>query len=423
MAERAQLVLALEKAAWVVTLAERLWRALPEPPRLRSQLARIVASDRTFRGAMRRSKPLLVQRPTLEPACLSPRPSPVADWDLLHLSSYRDLADWLGLEGNELSWFAGLEGGERRSGPGPLRHYRFVMVDKCAGEVRLLEAPRPRLRQLQRRILHGILDHVPPHSSAHGFVRGRGIATFALPHVGRSMVLRMDLWSFFSSIPASRVFATFSTLGFSERVARLLTGLTTLETPPDVLASLPSPDSEPSIRSRRRLVALLRTRHLPQGAPTSPALANLCALGLDRRLEGLASTIGAVYTRYADDLVLSGDDGFARRASSVAASVRAIARDEGFEINEKKTRWMRPSARQEVAGVVVNRKLGVTRASFDALKATLHNCARNGPVIENRENVADFRAHLMGKVAHVAQLDPRRGKKLRILFERIRWDG
>jgi hypothetical protein len=422
MAERAEVVVGLQSAVWIRTLADRLWRALPEPPPFRRQLIALILSDKTFRTAMRRSKQLAIVRPTLEPAQPPARAEPIARWNLPSLASDGDLAAWLGLGVGELAWFAGVHGGERNAGPGKLRHYRFVIVDKDNGNIRLLEAPRPRLRELQRKILRDILDRVPAHSSAHGFVRGRGIASFARPHVKKAMVLRVDLQSFFSSIPAPRIFALFSTLGFPERVARLLTGLTTIETPSDVLASLPKPTTESSALERRRLVTLLRERHLPQGAPTSPALANLCGLALDRRLDALALTMGATYTRYADDLVLSGGEEFARGATRAVESIRAIAREEGFSINDAKTRWMRASSRQRVAGVVVNEKLGVARDAFDRLKATLHNCAKTGPEAQNREGVADFRAHLLGKVAHVAHLDPRRGARLRAFFDSIRWD-
>ncbi len=422
MAERAEVVFGLQPAVWIRTLAYRLWRALPEPPPFRGQLVALILSDRTFRTATRRAKQLAILRPTLEPAELPVRAEPVASWQLPNLASDGDVAAWLGLGVGQLAWFAGVNGGERKAGPGKLRHYRFVIVEKGAGDVRVLEAPRPRLRELQRRILHGILDRVPAHPNAHGFVRGRGITSFARPHVGKAIVLRVDLRSFFSSIPASRVFALFSTLGFPERVARLLTGLTTIETPGDVLASLPRPTSEATVLARRRLVSLLRERHLPQGAPTSPALANLCALALDRRVEALALAMGATYTRYADDLVLSGGEAFARGATRAVESIRAIAREEGFTINDAKTRWMRSSSRQHVAGVVVNEKLGVARDAFDRLKATLHNCARTGPEAQNREGVGDFRAHLLGKVAHVAHVDPGRGARLRAIFNRIRWD-
>jgi hypothetical protein len=163
------------------------------------------------------------------------------------------------------------------------------------------------------------------------------------------------------------------------------------------------------------------TRHLPQGAPTSPALANLAALRLDRRLSGLARRAGVVYTRYADDLTFSGGDDLAQARARFGALVAVIAGEEGFALNHRKTRLMRRGVRQHVTGVVVNVRPNVRRTDFDALKAILTNCARLGPATQNRAGLADFRAHLAGRVAQMASIHAGRGAKLRELFARIVW--
>src|SRR5262249_23774937 len=153
------------------------------------------------------------------------------------------------------------------------------------------------------------------------------IKTFASPHAGRRIVLRLDLCDFFPSVPASRVHALFREAGYPRRVARLLTGLCTTVTPEDAF-----PESigatEVGWKTRRRYAA----RHLPQGAPTSPALANLCAYRLDVRLAALAESLGAAYTRYADDLAFSGDEEFERGIKRIHVQVCRIALDEGFEV-------------------------------------------------------------------------------------------
>jgi hypothetical protein len=162
--------------------------------------------------------------------------------------------------------------------------------------------------------------------------------------------------------------------------------------------------------------------HLPQGAPTSPALANLCTWRLDARLSALAAAAGAVYTRYADDLAFSGDETFARSAARFAVQVIRSAAQEGFAVNAGKTRFMRQGARQQLCGVVVNARTNVRREEYDRLKAILHNCALHGPAAQNREGATDFRAHLLGRIGWVAQVHPQRGEKLRASFARIRWD-
>ncbi|WP_345812433.1 reverse transcriptase family protein [Paraburkholderia sp. PREW-6R] len=267
-------------------------------------------------------------------------------------------------------------------------------------------------------MLHGLLDKVPAHESVHGFRRGRSTLSFAAPHVGKAVVIRFDLTDFFASVHAGRIDAIWRALGYPGEVARCLTGLCTNRVPS---ARLLAPDLRERFdwQERRRY----RDRHLPQGAPSSPALANLCAYRLDLRLAGLARSLGARYTRYADDLAFSGDGDLARMAERLAIRVAAIAIEEGFTVNLRKTRVMRAGARQHLAGVVVNRHPNLMRPEFDRLKAVLTNCVRHGPRSQNREGLEDFRAHLAGRVAHAERLNAARGGKLRAIFDAIEWEG
>ena len=253
----------------------------------------------------------------------------------------------------------------------------------------------------------------PPHDSAHGFRPGRSITTFAAPHVGQAIVLKMDLRDFFVSITSARVTAIFLTAGYPEPVARMLSGLCTNTVPTQVMhqvarAAPDGPGSTMPWQDQRPYAC----PHLPQGSPTSPALANLAAYRFDARLAALSAAAGAVYTRYADDLVFSGDDSFARSVHRFSTQVAAIAIEEGFAIQHRKTRIMRQGVRQRAAGIVINQKINMARDDYDRLKAILCNCVRHGPAEQNRSNVADFRAHLAGRVAHAARLNPDRGQKL-----------
>ena len=207
-------------------------------------------------------------------------------------------------------------------------------------------------------------------------------------------------------------------------MARLLAGLCTNTVPRAVLARAAGSGTE---RERAQAAAIWRAGqlygrpHLPQGAPTSPALANLAAYRLDARLAGLARAAGADYTRYADDLVFSGGEDFARSIGRFPTHVAAIALEEGFAVQHRKTRVMRRGCRQRAAGVVINDKINMPRDDHDRLKAILCNCVRHGPHGQNRAGVPDFRAHLAGRVAHAARLNPERGRRLSRLFEQIAW--
>jgi hypothetical protein len=200
-------------------------------------------------------------------------------------------------------------------------------------------------------------------------------------------------------------------MGYPESVAAPLTGIAT-NAAPRVVWRGEAPD----------LRIVYGRPHLPQGAPTSPALANLMAYRLDCRLAGLARSAGAAYTRYADDLAFSGGEEFERGVTRFAAHAAAIATEEGFAIKHRKTRVMRQGVRQELAGVVVNRKAGLRRREVELLEAILTNCVRHGAESQNRSGVANFRAHLEGRVGYVTMIDAVKGQRLRRLLVAIDWE-
>jgi RNA-directed DNA polymerase len=342
---------------------------------------------------------------------MRPAEGPPSTWDLPALPTPAALAEWLQMDLPHLDWFADCHGREAKGSLDPFRHYSYVWRLKRSGKSRLFEVPKPRLRALQRRVLHEVLDRIPPHEAVHGYRRGRSVATYSRPHCGQAIVLRFDLTDFFPSIPASRVHALFRMAGYPVPVARLLTGLCTNVVPGEVLAA----------RTHDRPWTCYRSPHLPQGAPTSPALANLCCHRLDCRFAGLAESLDAHYTRYADDLAFSGGPALEKSARRFQVLVCRIALEEGFEINTRKSRFMRQGVRQQLAGVVLNRHLNSRRDEYDRLKAILTNCLRHGPASQNRDGHLDFKAHLAGRIAYVSMLNPGRGQRLRAAFDRVIW--
>jgi RNA-directed DNA polymerase len=339
------------------------------------------------------------------------------DWPLAAVPSVGDLAAALELSDGQLAWLADVRGLERTVTAERLRNYRYAAIPRRSGLPRLIEAPKLRLKEIQRWILREILDHVPVHEAALGFVRGRSVIDHARRHSGRHVVLRLDLADFFASVSAGRVFGIFRTLGYDRAVAHVLTGLTTNTVPQHVWQVVHEAAGSAPVTARFHLGRALATPHLPQGSPTSPALANLAAFRLDRRLSGLAAAQGLGYSRYADDLTFSG----ARLRAGGAGFpglVARIVREEGFALNEDKTALRTGAARQSVCGIVVNVAPNVTRAEYDRLKAILHNAARHGPA---GQGPAAERAHLEGRIAWVASLNPARGDRLRRRFQQIDW--
>lgn len=325
------------------------------------------------------------------------RPIPAfAALPLPRLTSPDELADWLALPPEQLVRFTDPRGLSALNPVSFARHYHCHLIPKRDGTLRLIEEPKPLMKRLQRRILHGLLDHVPAHPAAHGFVKGRNCITAAASHAGEAMVLSFDLADFFPSVSYARLYALFRSLGYPRAVALALTDMTTAITPPEVLQT-------PHLAAR----PLLQHRHLPQGAPTSPALANLCAFRLDQRIATLARRIGAHYTRYADDLTFSGDPHIAK---VLTRAVPEIAHVEGFRLNPTKTRSASQAQRQTVTGLTVNAHVNIPRADYDRLKATLHHLSR--PEDPRRTDPA-FLARLQGQIAWVESVAPAKGATLR----------
>jgi hypothetical protein len=346
-------------------------------------------------------------------------------WPIAPLASVAELAERLELSEGQLAWLADVRGMERTVTAERLRNYRYRTLARRGGLPRVIEIPKARLKEVQRWILHAILDEIPAHRAAHGFVRGRSVAGHAASHSGRAVVLRLDLKDFFASVSAGRVYGIFRTVGYPPAVAHALTGPTTNALPPSVWATVEplDPAVDPRlVQARFWLGRQLATPHLPQGAPTSPALANLAAFRLDRRLGGLARRLGFSYSRYADDLVFSSRRPVRRDLAALQSGAASVVADEGFRLNPAKTMVRSAAARQSVCGVVVNVHPNVVRTEYEALKAILWNCARHGAATQNRSGHPDFQAHLRGRIACVASLNPARGAKLVRRFAEIDWD-
>jgi RNA-directed DNA polymerase len=415
--ERAVLALG-HRWRWLQPLAQRYIVEFANSTRpTHRSLVRFLLHDPEFAGAwMIDSQKITVAQWLTEGQRMQPV-SAAGAWNVPSIESAGELAAWLGITPVELDWFADLKGLTTRPQSGPrLRHYHYQVRAKGSGGIRLIEAPKLRLKNMQQQILSAILDHIPPHPAVQGFCKGRSIKTFVAPHVGRRVVLRMDLENFFPSISRPRIQAFFRTAGYPGSVAGALGGICTHATPREVWL-------QHELQFDPRLViearGLYRLPHLPQGAPASPALANFCAYRVDCRLTGLARSAGAVYTRYADDLAFSGGDDFERRVQRFSTHVAAILHEEGFSVHHRKTRIMRQGVRQYLAGLVANQSVNVIRADFDALKATLTNCLRSGPESQNHEAHVDFRAHLAGRVGFVEMINPAKGKRLRAILDRI----
>jgi len=284
-----------------------------------------------------------------------------------------------------------------RPGSQPGAPYVDFEIPKARGGTRTISAPRAPLRAVQRQIYAEILAQVPVHDAAHGFVVGRSTLTNAEPHVGAALLLKTDIREFFPSIHYWRVRGLFFMLGYDARVAATLAGLCTRR------AALQ--------RDGARVVVWPGL--MPQGAPTSPAIANLACRRLDARLSGLATKLGARYTRYADDLSFSFHE--PERVASLDVGrcfwwIDQILQQEGFAEHPSKRQVLRPHRRQLVTGIVVNERPTVPRPARRAFRALLHNCQAHGVASQARGR-DDFADYLRGFAAYVQMIQPGLGAR------------
>ena len=292
-------------------------------------------------------------------------------------------------------------------------HYARFKIPKRTGGERLISAPMPRLKEAQHWVLHNILEKVALHDSAHGFCAGRSIVSNAKPHVGAEVVINLDLRDFFPSVSYQRVKGLFKSFGYSQAAATIF-GL--LCTEPEV--------EEVTLDGRTYYVATSE-RHLPQGAPTSPALTNILCRRLDRRLAKMAAEAGFVYTRYADDLTFSATGDNLRHICNVLDRAYSIVAHEGFTVHPEKTRVLRDSRQQEVTGIVVNSQPNISKKTLKRFRAVLYQVEKDGPAGKHWGNSPDVIASLQGFANYVYMVNPEKGRELqeraRAVSEKYGW--
>lgn len=298
------------------------------------------------------------------------------------LTSVDDVCTLLGIDAKQLARMM-------RPGNQPGSAYVEFEVPKAKGGTRRLAAPRGPLRRVQRKILDQLLAKVPHHDAAHGFVPGRSTVTNARAHERAALVIKTDLKDFFPTVHYRRVVGMFEALGYGHAVASTLAALTTYR---------------PKLPDGR----VVWPGVLPQGAPTSPALANLACRRLDARLSRLAAKYDATYTRYADDLTFS----FAQLPSIAVGRflwwVDSICQHEGFTEHPSKRKFLRANTQQRITGIVVNQDVHVPRADRRRFRAMLH-AARTKGIDAAAAGREDFRAYLAGYAAYVHMVQPELG--------------
>lgn len=257
----------------------------------------------------------------------------------------------------------------------PESFYRTFRIPKKSGGERIISEPLPDLKEIQRWILDEILSNIRVSGFAKAYVRRRSIRKNAEFHIGKNVVLTIDIKDFFPSIGFGRVYNLFTRLGYSDSVSAMLSNL------------------------------CCWNGGLPQGAPTSPTLSNLLMINFDKRVAGFIRKNKINYTRYADDLTFSGDF----EPGKVIKFVRGILPDFGLQINEKKVRVRKPGQRQEVTGVIVNEKIQAPREMRKKLRQSVYYIEKYGLAshLDKTENTkANHIYHLLGIANFILFLNP-----------------
>lgn len=264
------------------------------------------------------------------------------------------------------------------------------------GRYRDIQNPIDALKNVQKNILARFLSPVPVMAHVGAYVPGRSCRDTAAQHVGKGVIISLDIRDFFPSVRRSMVKRYLHRrIGYGYRVASLLAELMTY------------------------------SNFVPQGAPTSGLIANLIAHDrFDQRILRDLKELDPqwAYTRYSDDIDLSHPEvQEPDRLTAVIALVRDAIENAGFRLNQKKTKVEPRWKRQKVLGMVVNEKVNIPRYEYMRTRSIIHNCLVDG--FDNQykragmNSVSGLKAHLRGKLAFFKQVDPIKAQRLKDQFD------
>jgi RNA-directed DNA polymerase len=293
---------------------------------------------------------------------------------------------------------------------------------------RTICVPSPPLMQLQRWLVDRVLNYGSPHSASTAFALDSKILDAAEPHAECRWLIKVDIQNFFESISEIAAYRVFHDhFGFQELVSFEMARLCTRQ------------GSSSAFRSRSRWKAgreryteipsygKANIGHLPQGAPTSPMLANLSVCAMDERFLTIAETESLTYTRYADDLFFSttASKYTRKEAGALITKIYGVLRAHGFSPNTSKTSVSPPGARKLVVGLTVDGEHPRLRREFkQGLRMHLHHCKRDVATHADRRKfaaIAGLQNHLRGLLSYAKQIEPEYGVRMIEEFNEIDW--
>lgn len=260
------------------------------------------------------------------------------------------------------------------------RLYKQISIPKRSGGIRILNVPPIALKEIQRWILDNILYKVQPEPCATGFMPNKSIISNAAPHLKKKYVLKMDIKDFFPSITFYEIRNIFFEFGYEKSIATALANICTYQ------------------------------NKLPQGAPTSPYLANLVCRNMDKRIFKLCQKHQISYTRYADDITVSGSS----KIFWLKNVIEEIIVQYQFSLNNEKTVFLKPGDRKRITGIIVNEKLSVPRSVTRNLRKEIYFLKKFG--LDEHLQKIDFEgtpeqyiSHLYGVASYVKMVELNKG--------------
>jgi len=319
------------------------------------------------------------------------------------LNSFVDVANALEVTPSKLQWLI------YERGASNIDHYLRYEIPKKSGGKRLISSPKKDMKKTQKWILENILIHLDVDIAAMAFQKGLSIIDNASLHVKSKIVVRIDIKDFFPTITFPRVRGFFESLGYNPGVASVFALICTDS--PKIILKQESIDGEKNNKDYPHFIAI-GERSLPQGACTSPSLANLICRKIDSRLKGYSTKSGWKYSRYADDLIFSTtlEDSAPHR---LIKSISSIISEEGFKVNQSKTRLMRAPNRQTVTGLVVNNEVTLSRRDLKRMRAFFHQCSSKGLDFMSEKIGKDALSVARGYISYVEMVSPTIAEKFR----------
>ncbi len=273
-------------------------------------------------------------------------------------------------------------------------NYHTVVIHRGRGHKnRILSIPNNLLKLVQRRILDRYLYQLETSEYSTAYCKGKSLLDNASPHIGKECVLKLDISHFFDSITDDSVYLVFKRLGLSVPATSLLTHLCTYK------------------------------GKLPQGAPTSPYIANLIMKRFDEKLGKWCENRNITYTRYCDDMTFSGDRTDLRK-SNIFGKVTVLLNNMNLKLNDKKTIFISSSQQQRVTGIVVNEKTAIPRELRRSIRQEVYYCTKFG-VEENIQHKGldmtkeKYLHSLLGRISFALQINPENSEML-IYFDTVK---